>query len=244
MKIHRPFAETPHRLPTRLAGAIAAALLAAVLFALAACGGASTAATPTPTASPAATATPTMLYQADWSKGLAGWNATAGWSVVNGALQSDTGDKRSVTIPYQPSTQDYTVEFDLQVLDIPRDGGYYMLTATPSASLSGYSAGVYSLRQPGVPRPNGDHPTISTLIVPQDAQDAASVANSVKDFEPGDSVRTYRIMVQANAALFYVDGRFFTSAESTQSKHLAPGPLNIICGGVSIRVTGLRIYSA
>ena len=220
------------------------ALVAVILLAVAACGGATTAAIPPPTRTPVATATPALLYQADWSKGLAGWHATAGWSIASGALQSDTGDKRSVTIPYQPSTSNYTVEFDLQVVDIPRDGGYYMLTAAPSASLSGYSAGIYSLRQPGVPRPNGDHPTISTLIVPQDAQDASTIANSVKDFEPGDSVRTYRVMVQANAALLYVDGRFYTSAESTQSPHLATGPLDIICGGVSIRITGLRIFSA
>lgn len=240
MKTHRPFAKTTHRLPTSFAGALAAI----ILLALAACGSASTAATPTSTRTPAATATPTLLYQADWSKGLSGWNATAGWSIVDGALQSDTGDARSVTVPYQPPTQDYTVEIDLQVVNIPHDGGYYSLNVAPSASLSGYRTGIFGLRQPGVPRPNGDHPTIFTYIEPQDAQDPSSIASSVLDFEPGDGVRAYRVIVQGNAALLYVDGRFFTSAESTQSKHLATGPLNLICGGVSIRVTGLRIYSA
>lgn len=238
----RPCTESSRLLSVRRAGALATALLAAMLFALAACGGAAT--TPTPTRPPAATATPPLLYQADWSKGLAGWNATTGWSIVNGALQSDTGDARSVTVPYQPSTGDYTVEFDLQVVNIPRDGGYYSLNVAPEASLSGYRTGIFGLRQPGMPRPNGDHPTIFTYIEPQDAQDPSAIASSVLDFEPGDGTRTYRAEIRGNAALLYVDGRFYTSAESTQSPHLATGPLNIICGGASIRVTGLRIYSA
>lgn len=243
--IHGTVAYAARQAPARLAGTGATALFAALLFALAACSGGSTAIAPKPSATlPAPTATPALLYQADWSKGLAGWDATAGWSIVNGALQSDTGNARSVTIPYQPSTQDYTVEFDLQVLDIPQDGGFYMLTSTPSTSLTGYSAGIYSLRKPGVSRPNGDHPTISTLMVPQDAQDPSSIANSVKDYEPGDGVRTYRVMVQGNAALLYVDGRFYTSAASIQSHHLSVGPLHILASGVSIRVTGVRIYTA
>jgi hypothetical protein len=222
-----------------------APLAVLLLLALAACaGGTTTARAPTPTPPLAATATPALLYQADWSRGLAGWNASAGWSIVNGAPQSDTGNGRSLTIPYQPSTPDYTVEFDLQILAIPQDGGFYSLNVAPTTSLSGYRTGVFSLRKLGVTRPNGDHPTIFTSIEPEDAMDPNTVANSVKDFEPGDSTRTYRVEVAGSAALLYADGRFFTSAASTVSPHLAPGPLVLQCGGVAVRVTGIRVYSA
>lgn len=237
----RPARRAPHETVLLSLGIV---LLATLL--LAACAGGSTtvAHAPTPTPPPAATATPALLYQADWSHGLAGWNASAGWSIVNGAAQSDTGTSRALTIPYQPTTPDYTVEFDLQVLAIPSDGGYYGLSAAPSASASGYGAGVYSLRAPGVPRPNGDHPTIFTVIEPQDAQDPSTIANSVKDFEPGDAVRTYRVEVSGNAALLYVDGHFFTSAQSIATAHLSAGPLSITCGTVAIRLVAVRIYAA
>ena len=217
-----------------------ALLLATTLFALAACGRPA-AATSTPP--PKATATPAVLFQADWSHGLEGWNASAGWSMVNGAPQSDTSDDRSLTIPFQPKTADYAVEIDLQLVEIPRDGGFYTLNADPTAALSGFRAGIYSLRKPGVARPNGDHPTISTNIDPLDAQDPSGLANSVKDFEPADGVQTYRVVVQGSAALLSVDGRFYTSAASTQSKHLSTGPLHFKCGGVALRITGLRILS-
>lgn len=230
------------RRASRAPGVAVLPLLGVLLFA--ACAGQSTASAPTPTRPPAPTATPALLYQSDWSHGLTGWNATAGWSIVNGAPQSDTGATRALTIPYQPSTANYTVEFDLQVLAIPHDGGYYALRVPPSASASGYGAGVYSLRAPGESRPNGDHPTIFTLIDPQDAQDPATVANSVKDFEPGDAIRTYRVEVTGNAALLSVDGRFFTSAATTATPHLASGPLSITCGTVSVRLVAVRVYAA
>src|SRR6059058_4238066 len=46
---------------------------------------------PPATVTPSATAIPRLVYQADWSHGLAGWSATPGWSVSGGTLETDTG---------------------------------------------------------------------------------------------------------------------------------------------------------
>jgi len=220
--------------------AFASILALAVMFA--ACGS-TTAAIPTATLRSQATATPTVLFQADWSRGLGGWNATPGWSIVNGALRSDTGDARSVTLPYQPSTPDYAVEFTLQILDIPRDAGYFSFDSEPSATQSGYHAGVFNLLVPGITYQNSVHPTITATINPGDAQDPASLTSSVHDFEPGDRAHDYRIVVQGTSARLYVDGRLATSAATIQSAHLSTGPLRFKCGWVSVLVTSLRIVA-
>ena len=117
------------------AGALALAL--AMSCALAACGSSGASATPTATPAPSPTAaTPTappaprVLFQADWTHGLAGWQATTGWSVSDGALVSDTGMDRAFTIPYRPAGPEYTIEFQLQITSVPVDGdGKFFLTA-------------------------------------------------------------------------------------------------------------------
>ena len=78
----------------------------------------------------------------------------------------------------------------------------------------------------------------------KEQQEKLSAGRTIPDFEPGDTTRTYRVDIQGSAALLSVDGRFFTSAESTQSPHLAPGPLAIVVGSVAVRIAGLRVYSA
>src|SRR5258708_5055227 len=70
---------------------------------------------PTPTTTPSPTPTPlpkpnTVLYQADWTKGMNGWHGAAGWEVYNGTLLAvNVGNTSSlignaVIAPYQPET--------------------------------------------------------------------------------------------------------------------------------------------
>src|SRR6266567_674957 len=50
---------------------------------------------PTPTPLPAGT----VLYQANWSHGLAGWPGSQGWKVVQGQLESDSSGSATFIIP-------------------------------------------------------------------------------------------------------------------------------------------------
>jgi hypothetical protein len=223
----------------RAARCASAALL--LVVALAACAGPlAPAATPTPR--PTATPASVVLFTADWSHGLAGWNATAGWTVVNGALQSDVGDNRSVTIPYQPTVSDYAVEFQLQIVDIPQDGGYFFLAADRAADRNGYVAGVSNLLIPGVHQA-GSHPTLGAYIDPMDAEDPTSLVNSVHDYEPGPGVRTYRVQIQGSFVRIGADGRSFSWTQSIQTPHLSSGPLRLKCSGVELQISSLRIVA-
>ncbi len=67
---------------------------------------------PTPTPLPAGI----VLYQADWSRGLAGWQGTQGWKVVQGQLETDSSGSATFTIPYRPPVSDYAVEIRLQIV--------------------------------------------------------------------------------------------------------------------------------
>ncbi|HEX9057998.1 MAG TPA: hypothetical protein VF818_10750 [Ktedonobacterales bacterium] len=235
-----------HRRGARIGGiARAAWLIAAAGVALAACSAPSSAVgTPTPqqTATPTATATPTLVYQADWSGGLTGWQASAGWSIVNGALQSDAGDNRSITIPYQPQVPDYAVAVDLQILNIPKGGGQYLLTSAPTPGKDGYKAGVYGLLLPGTST-YADHANISIYIDPLESEDPSLLAKAIHDFEPKSDSRTYRVDVRGSAVVFSVDGHTFSSAVSTQTHTLSSGPLRILCSSVEIRVSAIRVWA-
>jgi hypothetical protein len=199
-------------------------------------------ATTTPTATTTATPTPVVLYAADWSRGLTGWQASAGWTVVNGALQSDEGDNRAVTIPYQPTVSDYAVEFQLQIVDIPQDGGYFLLTADRTSDSIGYQAGVFNLLIPGL-HPSGKHPTLLASLDPEDAEDPTMVVNSVHDYEPGPGVRTYRVEVQGRTVRIGADGREFSWTQNIATMRLSSGPLRLKCSGVEIRVSSLRVIA-
>src|SRR5438876_10144300 len=59
---------------------------------------------PTPTSLPAGT----VLYQADWTHGLASSSGMHGWKVVQGQLESATSGSASFAIPYQISVSDYS----------------------------------------------------------------------------------------------------------------------------------------
>jgi hypothetical protein len=222
---------------------VVAALALVASLALAACAGTGATTTPPIASVPrvlTATPTPAVVYQADWSHGLAGWQATAGWSVSGGVAQSDTADNLAFTIPFTPTAANYIVEVRIQIVSIPATGGQIFLHGLPAPGADGYLLGIFGLRAPG-PHPFADHPTITAYIDPQDNQDPIAIANSVHDYEPGSLARTYQFIVSGSAALIAVDGHNFSWADSTVTNRLTTAPLVIMCSGVSLRISNLRI---
>ena len=219
-----------------------------VVAVMALCSGlAACASAPTSAAHPTATATAPIpplqvRFVADWSQGLANWQATPGWTVTNSALESSTANGLSLTIPYTPLTSRFTIELDVQVLDVPRNGGGFILNVPAALPMDGYQVGVSHLLVPG-PRPFGDHPTILALIFPQDDQAPAPAHLHEADYEPGDGVRVYRIVVDNPIVSLYVDDRFYVSAAGAGTAPLASGPLTLQVNGVHLRITGLRVMA-
>ena len=94
--------------------------------------------TPVPaTRQPSPTATPfpagTILYQANWSHGLAGWQGTHGWKMVQGQLESNSSGSATFTVPYRLSVSDYAIEVRIQVVrSMPPYSGYFLISAPKS----------------------------------------------------------------------------------------------------------------
>jgi hypothetical protein len=226
------------RLMTHVKQRLHVLLLGCLALLLIACGG-------TPTSSPAKkplpTATPVppgqLLFQADWSHGLAGWQASAGWKIVDGNLQSDASPALSLTIPYQPATSRYAVEYGVQVISVPKQGGYFKLVADGAPGKDGYHAFVNELR-PSASQIFSIHPTQSVTIDPVSDQDAMQ---QISDYEPGNQLRTYRVEVRGATVEFYIDGQRRSTASSSQTPVLSTGPLRLLCSGAVIRVSILRI---
>jgi hypothetical protein len=222
-----------------------------LLFSLGACSAGTSSTTVSPQAPvpaakhPSPTATPlpagTVLYKADWSHGLAGWQGTHGWKVVQGQLESDSSGSATFTIPYRPSVSDYAVEVRIQVVrSVPPHGGYFLISAPKSPGKDGYHAGVLGL-EGSAPRPNGAHPQSQVYLDP--TGDISPGSGFPKDYEPGSGWHTYRVEVRGNEASLLDDGVQIGSASSQQTDVLSNGPFAFSSELVILRVSSLRILT-
>ncbi|HEX6553093.1 MAG TPA: family 16 glycoside hydrolase [Ktedonobacteraceae bacterium] len=222
-----------------------------LLFSLGACSGGTSPTTvqsqsPVPaTRQPSPTATPlpagTILYQADWSRGLASWQGTHGWKVVQGQLESNSSGSATFTVPYRPTVSDYAVEVRIQVVrSMPPYGGYFLISTPKSPGKDGYHAGVLDLKGSG-PRPFGQHPQSHAYIEP--TGDMSPGSGIPQDYEPGSGWHTYRIEVQGNEVSLLDDGVQIGSASSQQTDVLSNGPIAFSSELVILRVSSLRILT-
>lgn len=208
-------------------------------------------ANPTATAFPSATPVPRLVYQADWSHGLAGWKATPGWTVSGGVLQSDLGSDREITSPFHPTTPNYAVQFQLQLVSVSQTiPTEYSLGADPSSGADGYVALFdHVMLHPCM---FACHPHEVIYIDPMADQvggtgagsySANSGAYQVHDFEPGTRVLTYRIEVRGSDARLLIDGQFASWAHGIKTAQLSAGPIRFSCTGVELRLSDFKVYS-
>jgi hypothetical protein len=227
-----------------LARSLFLSVLVALLAGLVACGStlvvAPTATSTTPPVTWATASPGTVLFQSDWSKGLAGWQASAGWSVRDGQLEMDGQDQRTLTIPYQPTVRDYAVEFQVQVVDEPVDGGYFRLRAAPTPTAAGFHAEVEGLHT-DIIHTTGDHPHAWVVLDPFTALDPAS--GRPLDYEPHTSLVNYHVEVRENTVQFATDKATLSGAVGKAVKPLSHGPLTIECGLAFLRVGDVRIIA-
>jgi hypothetical protein len=194
-------------------------------------------ASPTPTSLPAGT----VLYQADWSHGLARLPGAHGWKIVQGQLESGVSGSATFTIPYQLSVTDYAVEVRIQMVrSVPPHGGNYEIVAPKLAGKDGYQAGVFDLKAPG-PHSFGQHPQSSVYLDPPG--DAAHGSGIPQDYEPGSGWHTYRVEVRGDEVSLLDNGTLIGSTSSQQTSTLSNGPIEFNCTLVVLRVSDLRILT-
>ena len=224
----------------KVAGVFSIVLL---ILALAACSpgnaGPKVSATPTAPVHPTPTSPPpgTLLFQSDWSHGLDGWQASGGWKVTHGMLQTNANSGNVITLPYTPAVADYAIEVRFQIVSIPVSGGNVVVTADKTSGKDGYTAGIMNLLAPG-PRSEFANPEVQVFINPIDDMESGS---QVSDYEPGSMQHTYRIEVQGPGVEFFIDGLRKSSAVSSQTNSLSNGPIHLSVSKAIVRVFSVRM---
>jgi hypothetical protein len=178
-----------------------------------------------------------LLYQSDWSHGLAGWQVSAGWKNSRGVLQSDASDGNVITPQYIPTVPNYAIEVRFQILSIPKSGGNVAVTADKAPGKDGYTAGILNLLAPG-PRSPFANPEVQVYLNP-----ITDVTNTppVSDYEPGTGAHTFRIEVQGPQVQFFIDGLRKSIAISAQTDFLSNGPIHLKVALAIVRVYSVRL---
>lgn len=192
----------------------------------------------TPTSTPHKGPAPgTLLYKADWARGIAGWEGATGWQVEHGELYSK-GDDDVLTIPFVAPTTMYAVEIHIQVSGYSApSGGSYIFSTSHVGGIDGYSAGASNLLSK-LPTIGGLHPQLQAMIDPP--------ANAVQspypfDYDPRMEPHVYRLEVRDNVFEFFADGVKSFTVASASSPNLSQGPLHIKSHGITLRVSSLTI---
>jgi hypothetical protein len=181
----------------------------------------------------------TVLFQANWSRGLSGWTGTQGWTVAQGQIQVNSTSSATLAIPYKPVVSNYAIEIHLQVVRLLQDhGGNFVFAAAKQAGKDGYQAGVLDLKKPG---PFGSHPQAQATIDP--SSDMPRGCCLPIDYEPGYDWHTYRLEVQDNEVRLLVDGTEIAHADSNDTDTLSNGPLTFNSTLAVLRISSLRIVA-
>ena len=187
-------------------------------------------ATPMPTATATATAVPTatpiprpgtILYQTDWSKGFDGWGASKDWKTYNGMLVNDGTHSEdycareaiqpSLVPPYQPSTPDYSVEVQVQM--VRGDGNCSNSFGIDARAVAGDRWTGYT----GSVGPPGD----GGAYISDFNNDLAHTG-----FDPGTAWHTYRFEVHGTNMKLFVDNGLILA--TSDAKYLTtPGQIGL-----------------
>ena len=192
---------------------------------------------PTSTPTPAGPPSGTLLYQSNWSHGLAGWHASPGWKLMDGMVLSDLSSNNSLTVPYISSVPNYTLEIRFQIVSVPQNGGSFIVTADRTPDKDGYTAGILGLLSPS-PHSEFANPQIQVYLNPQGAMDSQMV---VSDYEPGSQWHTYDIQVNGSNVTLRIDGLGKSFASSTQTNLLSNGPFHVVSSYAVVRVASVSV---
>jgi hypothetical protein len=189
--------------------------------------------TPTPSGPPSGT----VLYQSNWSHGLAGWHASPGWKVIGGMPVSDLSNNNSLTVPYISAVPDYILEVRFQIVNVPRNGGSFIITADRDLGRDGYTAGILNLLSPA-PHNEFANPQIQVFLNPLSDMASQMV---VSDYEPGSIWHVFDIEVNGSNVTLRSDGLGKSFASSTRTNLLSNGPFHIVSSGAIVRVSDVNV---
>ncbi len=179
----------------------------------------------------------TVLYQSDWSQGLAAWGNPPGWKIANGIPQSDVSDSNALTVPYISAVSDYALEVHFQIVSVPKNGGSFVVNAKKAPGKDGYSAGILNLLSPAAHNQFANA-QVQVYLEPMDDMNSPMVTS---DYEPGTTWHTYRIEVRGSNVTFLINGTRKSFATSTQNDVLSNGPFQVASSGAMVNVSSISV---
>ena len=176
----------------------------------------------------------TVLYQANWSHGLAGWQGSKAWTTVGGQLVTNSLTTTSIVVPYRPTVANYAIEARVQIAQmLVNIHNGFTIYANDAPGKDGYQAQIYqlALRGAGMAPPGYIDIATDKLIISTFEQ---------HDYQPGDAWHTYRIEVVGDQATLFVDGTQ-NSVSITQEDAISNGPIGLTSWGFALRVSSFVI---
>lgn len=230
-------------------------LITSLIYALAGCTQSSVPGQATPTAHPSLTVSPqvqqtaspsvpvgTVLFEANWSHGLASWQHSQGWSITQGQLQANSVPETTLTIPYVPAVP-YTIEVQAQIVRVLKPlANEFTIGLNETSESDGLTAGFNDLHQ-YLPQEQPD-PSFYTgfiQIIPEHLPPGLQILQ--RDYVPGTTWHTYGVTVQGNEANLSLDGHVTIRSMSSEAA-FTRGPLVLKSEGLLLRISSLRITAA
>jgi hypothetical protein len=192
--------------------------------------------TPTPTSTPTPAPKPapgTVLYEADWSSGMNGWQQAYGWSVLDGMLVNDGSDdaytNHWISAPYHPGDAgiaNYAVEAEIQVVQWPgfSHSGFGVVLR------SGYQAGVC----------NHGWGVSANAMAKQVGAGCWEPIQAL-DFEPGTEWHVYRAEIRSNTLTLLIDGTQYV--QLTDNRHLEGANVGLWGGNFQVSVRSFKVIA-
>jgi hypothetical protein len=192
---------------------------------------------------PTATSLPTgtVLYQADWSHGLAQWQASGGWKVVQGQLEITANSLSKITIPYRPTVPNYAIEVRLEIVSlIGGEGGYWTVFGQRQSGKDGFQTGALGVKG-SEERMSGSHGEAIIYFDPMSAM-GQGVGLPI-DYDPGFKWHTYRVEVLENSVRLRDNGVSLVYGSSVDSDFITNGPIGLQCERLVLRLASIRVLS-
>ena len=176
----------------------------------------------------------TVLYKANWSHGLDGWQGPKAWTTAGGQLVTTSLTNTSIVVPYKPTVANYAIETRVQFAQmLVNIHNGFIIYANEQPGKDGYQAQVYqlALRGAGMAPPGYIDIATNKLVLSTFQQ---------HDYQPGDAWHTYRIEVVGDQATLFVDGTQ-NSVSITQEDAISNGPIGLTSWGFDLRVSSFVI---
>ncbi len=176
----------------------------------------------------------TVLYSANWSHGLDGWQGSKVWTTVGGQLVTRSLTTTSIIVPYRPTVANYAIETHIQIAQmlVNKHNGL-ILYANDEPGRDGYQAQIYQLALRGAGMDPPGYIDVSTdRLIPSTFEP--------HDYQPGNRWHTYRIEVVGDQVTLFLDGTQI-SRSITQLNAISNGPIGLTSWGFDLRVSSFVI---